>query len=208
MRNIILITIILILFLGCGDKKFNGTYESVVNMSKNLSPLEQKQFLKDFKLISYVLGEKKLIGYTIKDMQKEAIKIREYAGNKNKLFLKSVIKRMKLNNIKQINLHLDHGLFSDIKRGYIYKKYYTIDELESIINANGNYDEYTYKKDFIKNYTNGCIKQENTTVKLCNCIGNKFYNHYGYNYFITHKVEMTDDFKNILNLSAKECIKK
>jgi hypothetical protein len=205
MFKVIFILILTLLFTGCGEKNFNGNANSIEDMISSLPIKEQAKFLNDFELLSYAIGEDKLIGYTIDEIKQEALNIKDFTGKKNIKFLKAEILKMKSKNLKYISLHLKHGMFSSPRAGFIYRKQYSANDLEGIINSNGSLEEYEYKQKFMKDYKLGCLKQKNATNEICECIGNSFYTHFGYKHFANTEVEMTDKYKEVLTDASRKC---
>ena len=59
---------------GCGDKKFDGSEDSLKSMMKDMDPQEQVKFIKDFELASYALrGEKNLVDYSVEDVKNDML---------------------------------------------------------------------------------------------------------------------------------------
>jgi len=134
MQKKILLILISFLLISC-DEKFNGSEESLVKMMEDLSPKEQILFIKKFELVSTVYGgESKLQGWTVEDINKESLKVIKFIKKKNKDFLENYIIYMKKNGMTSSYLHRSkEGFMSKPKTGFLYKKEYSLQELEKAL---------------------------------------------------------------------------
>jgi len=136
MRKMIFIILISSLFIGC-EKKFDGSLKSLEQMMDNLSMEEKTRFIQEFELVSDTYGgEYKLKGWTIEEIRSEASKIITFTKKKNIEFLENFIIEMKKDNKTSTYLHITkNGFISKPKVGYVYKKEYSIKQLEqSLLN--------------------------------------------------------------------------
>jgi len=138
----LILTLILISLSGCGDKDINTIKYDFNNQSEfedailKIPVNEQALFIKNFELVAYVHGgEKKLQGFTILDIKKESIRVKKYARKENIKYLTSKIAKMKNLNQKRASIHQDHLMMSDPKRGLVYKRSYSVKELEEVLTA-------------------------------------------------------------------------
>lgn len=133
----ILFSITLISVSGCSSEtEFNtGDRNSLEEMLSEISDIEeQATFLENFELVASVHGgEYKLNGFTINEINEESKKIKAWIEKENIKFLKQLIDSMRQNGSSSTRIHLDRGLMSKPKVGHIYKKSYSIEDLEKLL---------------------------------------------------------------------------
>lgn len=136
----IFIFLVLASIAGCGEQKYDGNDpDSVTKMIATMSDEEQTAFFDDAELVSHVLGhEKKMQGYTAKNIKEQADKIRVFIKNKNITFLKETIYDMEVKGSTVATLYIDpYGLITPPKLGVIGFKKYSIDDLKGMLNGYG-----------------------------------------------------------------------
>lgn len=202
---------ILILFIlaGCGDKKFDGTQNSVEFMMNDMTHEEQVKFIKDFELVSYVLnGEKKLIGYNVEDIKNEAINIKKFANNKNIKFLEEKIIQMQSNREESTYLHINYGVISSPKHGYIYSEEYSTDDLKDILVLKGDLEDHQLKKKEKNGFFHGCLKIDGITAAICECIWTDLITNYSNKELAEYSINPTENMNSFLRKSATNCLNK
>ena len=117
------------------ENEFDGSYQSIEKMMRNLPINEQVNFIKEMELVVFVKGgEYKLKGWTAKEIRNEALKIIQFTKKKNIKFLKKFISEMKEKNQKSTYLHISkYGMMSEPKPGIYYKKTYSLAQLEQLL---------------------------------------------------------------------------
>jgi len=134
------VLVVLSIFIGCEEKKIGDVEFDFSNQSafeKAISKMPQNEqvlFIKNFELVVYMNGgEKNIQGITINQVKTESNKIKEIARKNNIKFLTSKIKEMKAKNRDKAYIHKEHIFLSNPRRGHIYKKSYSIQELENTL---------------------------------------------------------------------------
>lgn len=136
----LLIFLILSVFVGCEEKKAGDIKYDFNNQTPfenailKMPPNEQVLFIKNFELVAYVSGgEHKIQGMTINQIKIASNKIKEMARKDNIKFLTAKIKEMKSKNKDKAYIHKEQIFLSNPRRGMIYNKSYTIQELENTL---------------------------------------------------------------------------
>lgn len=115
---------------------FDGSESSFYRIVDMLPLNQQLNFINDFELLSIALGgEHKLIGFKAEDITKEAYKLKKWIIKQNIIFLESFINELKNSNINSTYLHInEYGEISKPKEGFLYKKRYTVSDLDILLN--------------------------------------------------------------------------
>ncbi len=204
---------LIIMFSGCGDKKFDGTETSLYSMIDGLSMNEQTQFILDFEFVANIHGgEKKLIGFSLKDINNEAVRIKEVIKNKNIDFLKEKILQMQNENQQSTYLDIKYGLISNPKMGYIYGDKYEINDLKIILELKGDVEDYKIKNQQKGDFFKGCLGTSNIENSVannaCECIWTSLITKYTNKELNSYSMNPTDEYMQFFKDNATNCLNK
>ena len=216
MKAIIISMVIMLSFIGCGDKEFDGSEDVLNSMIDSLPVEEQVNFIKNLETLVFVAGgENSLMGMTLEDMRSQIRKIH----NSNLEFLQKKLNYLTENQkekVRMLNLNgaltqpkgndiVESDYISTPKSRY-FGEYYTANELKSMIASNGNLVDYEDKNREQAGFVSGCLKNKNVTKVLCECLWNKLATQYAYKEIQNNYQKPTEAFNTFLTVSSQQCV--
>lgn len=208
-KSSLLALILIMVFSGCGDNKFDGSENSITEMMKDMPSGEKVQFIKDFELVAYASrGEKNLVGFNVEDLKNEALKVRKFAKNKNVKFLKEKIDQMKSKGDQTTYLHINYGIISNPKQGYNYKNTYSINDLEDILLLKGDYEDYEFTREEKRGFIKGCLQTSGIITPTCECIWTNLSTKYSSKDRMKYSMNPTVEYTDFMKTTALSCFKK